>query len=136
MTTTEDIHIVLAGGKRVTANLRHCVIETDQPKEAGGTNTAPSPFDLFLASIGSCAGFYVQSYLQARNVSTEGVSLTEQVEYDANGALASIRITIHLPPSIPETMHDAIMRAASTCTVKKILAKEPRLPILVDTTVV
>src|SRR5690349_20277187 len=41
------------GGVRVDATYRGHVVHTDQPSPLG-TNTAMSPFDLFLASIATC----------------------------------------------------------------------------------
>jgi len=54
-----DMTITIADGKKVNAEFKGHVFNTDQPPEAGGQGSAPSPFDLFWASIGTCAGFYV-----------------------------------------------------------------------------
>ena len=50
------MEITFEGGKVVTAHYRGHSIKTDQPLANGGANTAPAPFDLYLASIGTCAG--------------------------------------------------------------------------------
>jgi putative redox protein len=34
------------------------------------SGSAPSPFDLFMLSIGTCAGYYVLTFLQQRGLST------------------------------------------------------------------
>jgi ribosomal protein S12 methylthiotransferase accessory factor len=49
------MEITFEGGKVITAHLNGHTIRTDQPIQGGGTNTAPAPYDLFLASIGTCA---------------------------------------------------------------------------------
>jgi putative redox protein len=46
-----DMTITFHGGKKVHAEYNGFVHKTDQPQDAGGENTAPSPFDLFLASL-------------------------------------------------------------------------------------
>ncbi len=52
-----EMQISLAGGKKVDARFKGFTIRTDQPESSGGENSAPSPFDLFLGSIGTCAGY-------------------------------------------------------------------------------
>ena len=54
-----EMEIFFEGNKKVSANLNGTIIRTDQPLQAGGNGSAPAPFDLFLASIGTCAGIYV-----------------------------------------------------------------------------
>lgn len=62
----EMMEITFDGGKVVTAHSHGQVIRTDQPIDNGGGETAPAPFDLYLASIGTCAGIYVKSFCDNR----------------------------------------------------------------------
>jgi hypothetical protein len=78
----QDIEVTFPGGKRVDAQVGPYVVRTDQPIEAGGAGSAIAPFDLFLASIATCAGIYVLGFCQARNLSVEGIRLEQQVELD------------------------------------------------------
>jgi uncharacterized OsmC-like protein len=59
-----DMKIYFPGNKRVYANYGGFTIETDQPARGGGDDSAPAPFDLFLASIGTCAGIYALNSMQ------------------------------------------------------------------------
>ena len=70
------------GGKRVDAHYGGFTIRTDQSPKGGGEGSAPQPFDLFLASIATCAGIYVKGYCDARGLSTEGLGLTMHIEHD------------------------------------------------------
>src|SRR5690242_6208835 len=54
-----DIEVSFPGGKRVDARVGSFVVHTDQPADQGGEGGAVSPFDLFLASLATCAGIYV-----------------------------------------------------------------------------
>jgi ribosomal protein S12 methylthiotransferase accessory factor len=121
MASGASIKITFPGGKRVNADMGNRVIETDQSVRAGGDGSAPEPFALFLASIGTCAGIYVLGFLQARGLPTEGVSLTEKLRFDEAGALAGVGLEITLPSAIPEKYHPAIVRAAESCAVKKAI---------------
>ena len=51
-----EMVISFPGGKRVDAEFGGMVIQTDQPPQGGGEGSAPTPFALFLASMGTCAG--------------------------------------------------------------------------------
>ncbi len=123
-----SMQIVFAGGKRVDAMYKGFRICTDQPAEAGGANQAPSPFDLFLASLGTCAGYFVLSLCQRRDLPTEGISLTLSAVRDASGhRLARIQIDIVLPEDFPAELVAACARAADQCAVKGHLS--PSLPV-------
>jgi ribosomal protein S12 methylthiotransferase accessory factor len=52
-----SMEMTFPGGVVVEAHLEGTTIRTDQPVSHGGGGTAPAPFELFLASIGTCAGF-------------------------------------------------------------------------------
>jgi ribosomal protein S12 methylthiotransferase accessory factor len=106
-------------------------IRTDQPAAQGGSGAAPSPFDLFLASIGTCAGFYALRFCQQRNLDTEGLALSVTPERDAAGKrVARIRVEIALPPDFPEKYGEAILRAVDQCSVKRHLAEPPRFDVV------
>jgi ribosomal protein S12 methylthiotransferase accessory factor len=119
------------GGLRVDALHEGFWVRTDQPPAAGGTGAAPSPFDLFLASIGTCAGFYALSFCRQRNLETEGLSLTLSLERRPQSKhIARIRIAITLPPAFPEKYRDALLRAVDQCAVKRHILEPPVFEIV------
>jgi ribosomal protein S12 methylthiotransferase accessory factor len=122
--------IKLAGGKKVNVAIRGFTISTDQPISDGGENSAPSPFELFLASLGTCAGYFVVSFCQARHIPTEGIKMTQTVaRNDATHMVEKILIDISLPAGFPDKYKDAVVRAAESCTVKKHLAVPPKIEV-------
>jgi putative redox protein len=126
----EDIEITFPGGKRVDAQVGAYVVHTDQPVEGGGEGTAISPFDLFLASLGTCAGLYVLAFCQARGLSTDGLALHQRVEVDPATKLPRhIRIEVALPSSFPDKYRTAVLRAAEGCKVKKTIAAGPSVEV-------
>ena len=111
--------------------VRGFTIATDQPVSDGGNNTAPSPFDLFLASIATCAGYYVAAFCLARSISTDNIRLTQTVHRnEATHMVESIDIVICLPQGFPDKYRSAVVRAAESCTVKKHLAAPPKIAVL------
>jgi len=127
----DDIEVSFPGGKRVDARIGAFVVHTDQPVESGGDGSAPGPFDLFLASVASCAGVYVLGFLQARGLPTAGLSLRQHVDTDPVTKLPThIRIEVSLPPSFPEKYRAAVLRAAEGCKVKKTIAAAPEFEVV------
>jgi len=128
-----EINVTLPGGKKVNAEVNGMVIQTDQPKKDGGEGAAPSPFVHFLASIGTCAGFYVLAFCQERNIPTENITLTERLEFqkteDGKSRLSKIIIDINVPQDFPNKYYNAIVKVAEQCTVKKAILNPPPFEI-------
>lgn len=128
-----DIEIGFPGGKRIDASFEGFVVHTDQPVGSGGTATAPGPFELFLASIGTCAGIYVAGFCEARGLSMEGIALREHVQIDDVSHLATeITLELTLPATFPEKYRTAVVRAAENCKVKKSIAAAPTISVRVQ----
>ncbi len=122
----KDIEIVFPGGKKVDALYKDFRIQTDQPKHSGGEGSAPAPFDLFLASIGSCAGIYVLSFCQERNIPTNEIKLILRIERNRESwMITRIEIEIQIPPEFPAKYKKAVVKAAELCTVTKHLYDPP-----------
>jgi len=123
--------IRFADGVAVEVEFGGFTIRTDQPTEDGGTNSAPSPYMLFVASLGACAGFYVLRFCQTRGIDSNGVSLS--VDFDQSPdthRLTRVRIEIHLPPGFPEKYRASVVRAADSCTVRKTLLEPPPIEVV------
>jgi len=92
------------GGARVDAHYSGFTVPTDQPS-ATSSGSAPSPFDTFLASIGTCAGFYVLNYCQQHGLPTEGIRILERTHRSQEtGLIERIELEIQVPPSFPENI--------------------------------
>jgi ribosomal protein S12 methylthiotransferase accessory factor len=118
------------GGKRVNAEFDGFALTTDQPRTSGGAGSAPSPFDLFLASIATCAGFYAKGYCDTRGLPTEGLALTMHVEHEpAAQKVGRLVIEIALPAGFPEKHREGVVRAAELCAVKKHIQDPPTFEI-------
>jgi ribosomal protein S12 methylthiotransferase accessory factor len=126
---SDEMIVSFPGGKRVDASFGGFKVETDQSEKNGGAGAAPEPFELFLASLATCAGIYVLSFCQNRNIPTDGVRLVQQLERDAEGKILTITIRIEVPPAFPEKYHEALVRVAAKCAVKKTIESPPKFAI-------
>ena len=120
-----DMIIEFPGGSRVDAHFGPFVVQTDQLPDV----TAPTPFALFLASIGTCAGYYVQEFCRKRLISTDGLRIIERTHAGPNGMIERISLEIELPADFPEKYRESVMRAAELCTVKKHLEHPPAIDV-------
>ncbi|HEC21301.1 MAG TPA: osmotically inducible protein OsmC [Chloroflexi bacterium] len=115
-----EMEIVFPGGARVDAIMGNMVIPTNQD------GSAPAPFGLFLASIGTCAGIYVLSFCQKRGIPTEGIRIIQRMHMNPfTRMIERIELDIQVPPDFPEKYKDAVIRSAELCAVKKHLENPP-----------
>ena len=124
-----ELKVNLEGGKRVSTHIGDHLIMTDQPEKNGGTNEAPAPYDLFLASIATCAGFYIQSYCDNKNIDSTGIEITLNVTRDEKQSINGFITTIHVPEDIPEKYHNTLKKVAAQCAVKKTIMNNPQFVV-------
>ncbi len=121
------------GDAQVDARFDGFVVTTDQPRNAGGGGSAPAPFDYFLASLGTCAGFYVSTFLQKRGLPLDEVEVSLEAEKNPDtGMTTLVRLNVELPASFPRKYEWALLRAIDQCTVKKHLLDPPTIETVLD----
>ncbi|PWB72741.1 osmotically inducible protein C [candidate division GN15 bacterium] len=125
-----EMIITIGEGKKVDAEFGGFVIRTDQPRQVGGEGSAPEPFALFLASIGTCAGIFVSSFCQSRGIPTDGIRLVQTHYAKPSGyGIGRIEIAIEVPPSFPDKYRDAVVNAANLCAVKRHIQDPPEFDV-------
>ena len=125
-----EMDITFPGGARVEARFGPYTVSTDQPPKGGGEGSAPTPFALFLASLGTCAGIYVLEFLRRRGLPWDGVTLKQHVRSNPEtGMVEEVGLDIRLPAEFPEQYLPAIARSAELCAVKKHLEHPPRINV-------
>lgn len=129
MAHTYDIPIELVSTHRIDAMVRGHLVRTDQPIMHGGKNEAPSPFDLFLASIGTCAGLSVQTFCVKRDLPFEDIRITERVALDDHGILTGVDVAISLPASFPKRYIAALENIVTQCAVARSVLARPRFSV-------
>ena len=129
----KDMEIIFPGGKKVDALYKGFEIKTDQSRRSGGEGSAPAPFDLFLTSIGTCAGIYVLSFCQERDIPADKIKLILHTERDRESwMITEIKIEIQLSPEFPAKYKEAVVKAAELCTVTKHLYDPPAVNVCAE----
>ncbi len=119
-----DLSVKFPGGLAVNAEYGPFNIPTNQD------GTAPPPFALFLASVGTCAGIYVLSFCKQRGLPTEGLEIKQKMDVDpVTRMIKKMTLNIHLPKDFPEKYKEAVVRSADQCAVKKHMVEPPAFEI-------
>ncbi len=125
-----ELTISFPGEKRIYAEYNGFTIETDFVKSDGGEESAPTPYSLFLASIGTCAGAFVLDFCHSRSIDTRDIKI--QLQYcrsEKTHLTEQINLCIDLPKGFPEKYKSAVIKAADLCTVKRNILTPPRFNI-------
>lgn len=115
---------------RFSIGVRGHILYVDQPESAGGTDTAPTPTELFVAGLASCVGFYARRYLARHGIATDGLAVSADFETGGRpNRVTRIIIAVEPPPGLPEERRAAFLAVASHCTVHNTLADPPEVAI-------
>jgi ribosomal protein S12 methylthiotransferase accessory factor len=129
----ESIQVSFSGGKRIQAKVDDFTIQTDQPIKYGGEATAPAPFDLFLASLATCAGIFAWNFCESRKLTTEGIALRmDCINDEKKKMITEIIFHLTLPEGFPEKYRSGILRAMELCAVKRHMQESPVFSIKVE----
>lgn len=125
-----EMIIDFPGGARVDAHFGPYSVKTDQPPLGGGEGSAPTPFALFLASLGTCAGIYALGFCRQRGLPTDGMRIVQRAQRNPlTGMVENIELEIQVPPTFPERYLDALVRSAELCAVKKHMENPPSFDV-------
>lgn len=114
--------ITFPGNKKIDVAFNNFKIKTDQAKENGGDETAPEPFDVFISSLGACAGIYAKSFCDVRKLSTNHMYISSDVVFkEGQKLMEQVNITLHVNRDFPEKYIKAIIKSMNGCAVKNQL---------------
>ena len=130
-----EMVIDFPGGSRVDAHFGSFTVKTDQPVAGGGDGSAPSPFAVFLSSIGTCAGIYVLGFCKQRGLAADGIRIIQKVLPNPlkPGMVGKVKLEIMVPPEFPQKYYSALVRSAEQCAVKKHLETPPEFEVVTKT---
>ncbi|HDT12820.1 MAG TPA: osmotically inducible protein OsmC [Candidatus Aminicenantes bacterium] len=128
----KELKVVFGDKYKIDVDYKGFTIKTDQPVRDGGDGTAPAPFDYFLASLASCAGYYALAFCRERKIPTEGLAMTMTAEKGESSRLMErITIAVALPEGFPDKYRRAVVKAIDHCTVKANILQAPRFEVVV-----
>lgn len=118
---------------RFTIDVGPHTLIVDQPVEAGGADSAPTPTELFVASLASCVAHYARRYLARHDLPTEGLEVTASYEMGKSPARVSgVQLQLRVSDAVPAERRDALLAVASHCTVHNSLTHPPAVQVTLD----
>jgi uncharacterized OsmC-like protein len=130
-TEVHSLDVAHVHGDAYTVEVRGHRLLVDQPTEAGGTDTAPTPTELFAASLATCVAFYAGRYLKRHGLRHTGLRVHTEftMATDRPARVGSVRVVISLPPALSEQRRAALLAVASHCTVHNTLHEPPEVSV-------
>ena len=127
----QGMDITFRSGESYEVTVRGHQFSVDQPADTGGADTAPTPTELFVASLATCVGFYAGRYLTRHGHRRDGlgVSVSYQMADDTPARVTDIQLTLRVPPDLPAQRWPALQAVASHCTVHNSLVTPPTIKL-------
>jgi putative redox protein len=121
-------------GMRYVATVRGHEVWVDQPFVAGGTDAAPTPAELFVASLATCAAYYAGQYLERHGLSRTGFAVRAEYHMADRppARIASIHLRVIVPAGLPVGLVRPLRAVVTHCTVPNTLRKPPTVDIQID----
>jgi putative redox protein len=130
----DQVDVGFISGESYEVMVRGHRLVVDQPVAAGGEDTAPTPTELFVASLASCVAFYAGRYLTRHGYDRAGLAVSASfgMAADSPARVGAIRIHVKVPTDLPESRRPAFAAVIEHCTVHNTLHQPPRVSIELD----
>jgi putative redox protein len=118
-------------GEAYEVTVRGHRLVADQPADAGGQDSGPTPTELFVASLASCVAFYAGRFLTRHGYSRDGLAVSAGYEMasDRPARVSNVRLRVRVPAGLPPERWAALRAVASHCTVHNTLASPPSVTV-------
>lgn len=129
-----ELWVTYQGGDHFVADVRGHRIDVDQPLSDGGEDTAPTPVELFAASLATCVAHYARRYLARHDLPTEGLTVRADFDMadDRPARVKRVHVDLQLPDGVPFERRAALLAVAAHCTVHNTLENPPEVVVAVD----
>ncbi len=117
-------------GDKFQIAVRQHSIRVDQPTFDGGDDTAPTPTDLFIASLAACVAYYVRRFLSRHGHQVEGLAVISEVDFAPHPhRVGAIDLRVEVPGELSPEQRASLLAVASRCTVHNSLRQPPAVRI-------
>lgn len=128
-----EVTVEHLGAAQFEIRARRNVIWSDQPLDNGGFDEGMTPPELLLASLGSCAGYYVAQYLKARNLAPAGTRVRVSAAKAKDPArMDDFQIEVDVPAECSEQDRAGIERAVRKCMIHNTLLHPPSIALKIN----
>ncbi len=128
---THEMDVRYVAGESYEVSVRGHRILVDQPADVGGLDAAPTPTELFVASLATCVAFYAGRYLTRHGYGRDGLTVSAGFDMasDRPARVSGIHVTVQAPADLPADRRPALRAVVSHCTVHNSLTSPPSVAI-------
>lgn len=130
MSASGTVEVGHRTGDLFEISVRDHLLLVDQPVADGGSDEAPTPTELFVASLAGCVAFYARRYLARHGIDPAGFSVSADFTMEQRPArVGAVRLSVAVPAGIPDDRRDAFLAVVGHCTVHNSLQQPPAVHI-------
>ena len=111
-------------GFRHVVKVRSHELSIDEPRDTGGTDTAPSPQELLAASLASCTAITMEMYANRKGWEVGEMTVSVDYEPAQRGSPTRFNMVVKMPKELPEDQRQRLMQIAAKCPVHRALEGE------------
>ena len=125
-----SLHVRAEEGDRFAVAVGQHVVHVDQRVDDGGEDSAPTPVELFAASLATCVAHYARRYLRRHDLPTEGLAVDAHWHLvKGPSRVGGIELTLTMPEDLPDDRRDAVLTMAAHCTVHNSIVQAPEISL-------
>jgi putative redox protein len=135
------IKLTLKEGFRTQITAGQHQLIADEPKEAGGTDEGPSPYELLLASLGACTAMTLKMYVERKKLPVTDVEVLLTFDRihtdDCESCVKEERVNdqgvqhisrlIYVTGDVTEEQRERLLYIAGRCPVHVTLHSNPHV---------
>jgi uncharacterized OsmC-like protein len=121
------LKVTSLGHDRFVIDIRGFGVEVDQPLSAGGTDTGPTPTELFVSSLASCVAFYARRFLHRHKIGNEHLVVTSRFEMSDTppARVALIDMDVAIGAKLSERQLQVLKKVVDACAVHNSIRQPP-----------
>lgn len=111
-------------GFRHMVRIRGHEVTVDEPAEAGGQDTGPSPQELLAASLASCTAVTMEMYAQRKGWDLQGTEVGCEYTPADRGCPTKFTLWLRFPETLDEASVERLRIIAAKCPIHRTLDGE------------
>ena len=115
------VHVRREGGFRHLVEARSHRFAVDEPREAGGGDSAPTPLELLAGALGACTAATVEMYAERKGWELASVEVDVSVVAAHMGEPARLDVVLRLPSGLEPEQVQRLASIARACPVRRAL---------------
>lgn len=124
-----NVKVRCLGGTKFEMTAGAHKVLSDQPFDNDGTDSAMTPPELFLSSLGACAAYYAEEHLRVRGLPDEDLELRiSALKGETPSRIATIQIDV-IAPGLTQRHRDGLLRAIDACPITNTLHIPPHMAV-------